>query len=664
MNSSKKSSHTGVRAIALPAVGLLLLSLPRLAISATASAEAPHGLTRASATSACSTSETWQLSEGIFPAQPGQTAAETHEQWRAEFAADINHHSSAVRSFAQALALRKKSDSPASKLLAEYWIAHSLLDARFDHVAFSGFSTVAFYNPQSSTTGIQLAALDCLNQIVARHPTLSLPNAPLERLSELLSAANTEDEKRIVWESLAQHTRELIAAGGSETSKQMPKVLALLHDGGKFEALSRGIWAASQSHHGETIVQLEAFVDATQGTVPARMQRYQDNAHVLLSRAYYSTKKFDLSAAHLKKVSKSSNELANALQELSWAYLVSDKQSEAIGTAMNLDAGGLRHTFAPEAPMVMAMALNELCQFPQSLQAVQAFRSAYEPSYHWLESWHGTALYPAALRYLRKEKTPEGTVVVPGRIASEWVRSPLFLSHQEEINRLFDERDAASPLAQAGAREQKQSAQEIRKLARDLKERIRAARKKLKPGEPSAIANLSPEIRADFVKFRRMLVDHQRLGEGAYVWKPILARFQKNSTSTQKQLVAHINSDLTSRTEQMRVQLAEIAENNQLIEVEIYNGASQDIIWQNAHPDYKKLAKQFQNERDEHGRAPAEKVWDWGKTPTAVVGNGKEGTAGEGRAREIWEDELGSFKVNLYDNCSSKDRYLSIKRRS
>ena len=33
---------------------------------------------------------------------------------------------------------------------------------------------------------------------------------------------------------------------------------------------------------------------------------------------------------------------------------------------------------------------------------------------------------------------------------------------------------------------------------------------------------------------------------------------------------------------------------------------------------------------------------------------------------EIWEDELGSFKANLFDNCSSKDKYLAIrvKRRS
>jgi hypothetical protein len=85
-----------------------------------------------------------------------------------------------------------------------------------------------------------------------------------------------------------------------------------------------------------------------------------------------------------------------------------------------------------------------------------------------------------------------------------------------------------------------------------------------------------------------------------------------------------------------------------LVEVEIYNGASEDIIWQNAHPDFKKVAKEMSD--DSTNRAPASKVWDWGKASNIT----EEGA-------EIWEDELGSFKANMADNCTSKDKYLAIR---
>jgi hypothetical protein len=102
----------------------------------------------------------------------------------------------------------------------------------------------------------------------------------------------------------------------------------------------------------------------------------------------------------------------------------------------------------------------------------------------------------------------------------------------------------------------------------------------------------------------------------------------------------------------MHTQLQEIAENNQLIEIEIFQGASQDIIWQNAHPEYKKVAQDLNEDQKKEESA---KVWDWGRAPA-------QSEDGEERV-EIWEDELGSFKANLFDNCSNKDKYLALKRR-
>jgi hypothetical protein len=153
-------------------------------------------------------------------------------------------------------------------------------------------------------------------------------------------------------------------------------------------------------------------------------------------------------------IRKSSNELAAALSEQAWAALMAFKLGDAIGAALNLGAGGMRKTFAPEGPMVMAMALNELCQYPESVSAIQAFRKSYESSFRWLSAWAARRepLYPKAAAYLRRQ---EGA---PVRVAGEWVRSPLFLASQDEINLALGERASAAAMARAGASPRRGSA--------------------------------------------------------------------------------------------------------------------------------------------------------------------------------------------------------------
>jgi hypothetical protein len=340
-------------------------------------------------------------------------------------------------------------------------------------------------------------------------------------------------------------------------------------------------------------------------------------------------------------ISKSSNELANSLEELSWAYLMAEQYREAIGTAMNLQAGGLRKTFAPEAPMVMSMAMNEICQYPDSLNAANIFRKNYEQSFKWLSQWKNSGksdnLYKLAVQFLKKQGE------APVRVASEWVRSPVFLANQDEINLLFDEKDSASGLQKWGSKEQNRIGQEILTNLKELKPAFYAARAKLKPGEelPSKVKNGLQKLKQDVIAFRRMQ-------KAAPVWKAVLANHQKHAPGIERRLATEIQTDLKARTDRMITQLEETAENIQLIEVEIYNGASEDIIWQNAHPEYKKMAKELDDDAD---RSPASKVWDWGRTKVAS----------ENDDVEVWEDELGSFKADVVDNCSSKDKYLALK---
>ncbi|MCM2278521.1 MAG: hypothetical protein NDJ89_10645 [Oligoflexia bacterium] len=580
---------------------------------------------------ACQPNESWTLGSGFVSKQ---------EELARDFRSFISSPKSPVLGFAQALAMRRYSQGDAARALSEYWISRSLFQAGMLHVAHSGFAILASRPPSQETAGIQLAALECLLRIEERYPALTIPAPVGGNLATLREFSEISPRHRaIVLEAATQQLRADLAAEQPDPSR-LQKTLALLAGGGVYEALGRGLVAARRHEHNQVVIQLRKFL--AEPVIPAPLQRFSDFAHIEIARSLYAMGDYNRSVEHFKSVSKKSNELAQSLSELSWAYLQGERYSEAIGTAMSLQAGGLRNTFTPEAVMVMAMALNELCQYPESVKASNLFKKNFETPYRWLSAWKGSPekkrdnLYPLAIQYLKKSGT------TPPRVASEWIRSPLFISNQEELNLFHDEIEAAARLGKSGGIEQRLIGQGIVKSIQELRPRIRVARAKIGPEAP-----LPEKLAVQLRGLKTELIRYRRLQAAAPVWKTILQRHEQGAEPARARLIAGINADLKRRSYRMGDQLEEIMENLQLVEVEIYNGASQDIIWQNAHPDYKVIAQKLKDEKD---RAQAGKVWDWGRAP-----------AGTEDAAEIWEDELGSFKADLFDNCSSKDKYLALR---
>jgi hypothetical protein len=580
------------------------------------------------ASGACTDGERWRYGATIY------------SEGRDEMGRLLAKQASPVWGFVQALGLRRQAPNVEARYFAEYFISRSLLDASLTHIAWNGFASIAARPVSEETLGVQLAALACLTELHRRFPTLPLPERVTERMPEYLAAANAPREKNATWEYAAQHLRVLLSDGKATGS--IDQAFGWLKGSGMLETFYRGVEAARTQRHKQTVQHLERFTAVPQHA--GHVERLRDQAHLLLARAYYSQQQFERAAEQFKLIRKSSNELARGLNDLAWAFLMDERYAEAIGTAINLQQGSLRHTFTPEAPMVMAMALNELCQYPESLRAVNTFRRYYEKPYKWLGAQlygkdpNRPDLYSQAVQFLKKDPA------IPAKVGSEWVRSPLFIAHQDEINLLFTEKENTARLSRAGSTGQRQLAAEIAALSAELKTRIRATRATMKPGQ-----DLPRSLQSELGKLRVRLNHYQRFRQGAPVWRVILARFEKTVNPRRATLVRAINADLRERAEDMFTRIEEVAENNQLIEVEIYNGASQDIIWQNAHPDYKELAQKM---REDHESRAAAKSWDWGRK-----------LASEADGDEIWEDELGSFKADLFNNCSSKDKFLALKRR-
>ena len=601
---------------------------------ALAVARADTGDLRSAADHACTSSESWNFGPAISTER------------RQDFRSFLDQKMKPAQGFAEGLAQRSIAQTDEARIFGEYWVSRALYEARLVHLAFDGFSLIASRPVTPDTAGVQLAALDCVMQITGRYPSIAVPAPVLARVPDFKDQASTTAEHQAVWEAAGAGLRQDLADGHPDR-KTLEQDLALVEGAGAYESLARGLAAASRRDHQNAITELDRFLNAP--SLPARLSRFVDPARILLARSLYTMQQFDRSAAQLRQVSKASNELADTLSELSWAFLMNERYPEAIGTAMSLHAGGLRRTFTPEAGMVMAMALNELCQYPESVNAINVLRKSYDRAYRWLSQWDAarksstkqSSLYALAVDFVKKKP-----VAVPEKIAGEWVRSPLVLASQEEIDLIFDEADAAATLGRSGIEAQRREAERIIHLARELRPKLDDARKFRKPGEA-----LPSMILAQVAVLKRELAHFKRLQHAAPIWRAVLANSQRKMPAIEKGLVARINSDLERRSERMLAQLDEIAENVQMIEIEIYNGASQDIIWQNAHPDYHDLAERMKS----NGDSP-DKVWDWGRAP-AYDSDDVADTA------EIWEDELGSFKADLFDNCSSKDKYLALKMR-
>jgi tetratricopeptide (TPR) repeat protein len=534
-----------------------------------------------------------------------------------------------ARSFAEGLALRRGATDAAEAAFGEYWASRALLEAGLVHQAREGFSAVASREAGAKAAPARLAAVGCLERIAELHPSLATIPAVEAVLPKLARLARPGAELEAARAYAARVARELAARDPESASA----ALALLPAQSPGAELARAFLAAATEDHERTIEETQAFLASN--PIPAALRRYEDSARLLLSRALYSTGKFDRATDQLRKLHKGSNELAESLSELAWAYLQEGRAPEAIGAAMNLQAGGLRHTFAPEGPMVMAMALNEICQYPESVTAIRAYRRGYAKARDWLAAWTAGGmqpLYASAVEFLRKQGE------VPDRVGSEWIRSPLFISSQDEINLIYDEAEAAAALGRSGSREQQRLSAQLLEQANKLLPDIKLAR--MKPGPlPKKVLAAIEDLRETGRALRRMRA-------AAPVWSRILLAQQKRAPTLEHTLVARIETDLRDRSQRMLEQLDEVAENIQLVEVEIYDGASADIIWQNAHPEFKKMAHDLDNQ--ESGTS-ASKTWNWGRAP------------GSDDSSEIWEDELGSFKANLYDNCASKDRFLALK---
>jgi hypothetical protein len=314
--------------------------------------------------------------------------------------------------------------------------------------------------------------------------------------------------------------------------------------GGPYESLVKAYAAAARSDDAEVEHWAGEFLAAR--SMPDELLRYQDPVTVMLGRAQLNQRKLGASIASFKRVKNTSNSFASAVNGLSWAFVEKGEMANAVGEAQNTVVGGLRSVFDPETNLVVSIALNESCNFPEAMDSVRHFKRSYAKAYRWLMTYGkaptsgappARSLYEQLVQGLKTRRN------VPDRVLTEWLRSPLFLASQDELNLLLDEKTAQLELPG--------------KLARVIAEK---KNKKWHQAEAELLALLQ--------------------SSGATI------------APREERLIASINHDLDVRTRQMKVSLYEVLSNLRLLEAEIYNSMSEKMIADYANPEEARKAKE------------------------------------------------------------------------
>lgn len=569
---------------------------------------------------ACSQSESWKLSSRVRP------------DWKKKFNLFLDKKQGTLEAFSSAFTMRKLAKNPEEKLLSEYWMSRIFFRRGLIHSAYRGWSTLSTQPQTSLYPSFLVATLDCLTLIHKNYPSLSLPVESSRHIFSTLSRIKKKSIQNSLWQ----------AAVLISISTPRPLPFKISDKAGVYSVLYRGIEALKRKQSTLAIQNLEAYFShfVHKNKAPKIFKKYHDSLRINLARAYYKARRYQKAAHHYGLIQKDSNLLIEALIEKSWAHLMNRDYRSSIGASANLISGNLAQAFSAEGISVMAMAFNELCQFPRAIQAINILRSKYQPSYQWLQSKQSkSAGYRQVIEYIQGNPN----IKVPDEVGTEWIRSPLFLSNQKELNLTYQEVRTLKKVNRTIVRDRVRFAKTLLKKVYALKKDYRLAKIRLKPGQriPQELTDRLSHIQ---VQYR----DYKRMRAATPFWFRFTEYQSKKNLKTRSTLISQVNQEVATINRRLRQKLRSVSENAELIEVEILNGSTGDLIWKNIQPKYKQALteakKRLKNRQDA-------KVWNWGNIQFEVNSQ-----------QEIWEDELGTFQANLVNHCETKEKFIKNQR--
>jgi hypothetical protein len=334
--------------------------------------------------------------------------------------------------------------------------------------------------------------------------------------------------------------------------------------------------AEYQAGSKEKAIQIQDMIVNEPKTDKARME-FQ--ALVALNAARMHFQEQDFKAAHgdFLKVYKDHPLWLQSLTELGWAQLQDGDFEGAIGNMYSIQSPFFTAVYKPESYVIRTIGYLNLCQYGDAYKTLSILEHDYRPYFDKMDKYvqrakTRPAYYQTVKNFLTAPKNSTEVDGLPLPVVREMARHRDFTNLQKALNRQIDERPNYARIDSAVEARLKSAQTRVnstRNLAQDLRKKIGVAiarknivvRKQLQEELEEAVNKLNEQFfEVDLYKEAKISIDEYR--------KEVVAAADRRLVSM-RGVIEHV---LSNRLLKMKVDLARVLDNNELLRYEVFSG--------------------------------------------------------------------------------------------
>lgn len=396
--------------------------------------------------------------------------------------------------------------------------------------------------------------------------------------------------------------------------------------------------AEYQAGSKENAIKIEDKIVGDKTTDKARME-FQALVALNAGRMHFQEQNFKAAHDNFLKVYKDHPLWLTSLTELGWAQLMDGDFEGAIGNMYSIQSPFFRAVYKPESFVIRTIGYLNLCQYGDAYRTLSVLEHDYRP---YLEKMSGylehakskPAYYQTVKSFFSAPKNATEIDGLPMSVVREMARHRDFINLQKALNRQIDERPNYSRIdnavelklkaAQTAVNNTRQYNQGLRaKLASSLAKHDLQMRQQLQADLDAGLNKLNDQFfDVDLYSDAKASMDEYR--------KEVIGGADTRIANMR----GSIERVLANRLLRMKVDLARVLDNNELLRYEVFAGSGENIRYQVAGGDvaHRVPANVLPKSKALH--------WDF-----------------DG---EYWEDEIGNYRSSLKNNCPDKRSTASL----
>jgi len=352
------------------------------------------------------------------------------------------------------------------------------------------------------------------------------------------------------------------------------------------------------------------------------------------ARMYFQEQNFKAADENFHKVYKDHPLWLQSLTELGWAQLMSGDFEGAIGNMYSIHSPFFTAVYKPESFVIRTIGYLSLCQYGDAYKSLSILEHEYRPKLQRIERYldrarTNPAYYQTVKSFLTAAKDTAEVDGLPIQVIREMARHRDFTNLQKSFNRQIDERPNYNKMNN----EIEQQLKAAQNTVNETRRKLDGVRKKLTQALARKNAKQTErELRAELEVGMTKLNDHFFYVDLYTEAKSGIEEYRREIiTGADQRIVGmrgRIEKVLANRLLRMKVELARMLDNNELLRYEVFAGSGENL--------------RFQVAGGETGK----------RVPASVLPKSKSlHWEFDG---EYWEDEIGHYRSSLKNNCSDK----------